>query len=63
MEVLVFGLIALNSVKNQKEQFVPEPTEFQSFDLRALEQLNNARDNSASRVFGRKQLYVAQRAS
>jgi hypothetical protein len=44
MEVLVFALIALNKEKNLQEQVVPELTEFQSFDLRALEQLNNARE-------------------
>jgi hypothetical protein len=63
MEALVFGLIALSNVNNQPEQIVPEPAEFQSFDLRALEHLYNARDNSPSRPSDRKQPYVAQTVS
>jgi hypothetical protein len=37
METLVFGILALESVNGQQEQTVPEPTEFQGFDLRTLE--------------------------
>jgi hypothetical protein len=37
MEALVFGIIALKSVNGQQEQVVPEPAEFQVFDLRTLE--------------------------
>ena len=37
MEALVFGIIALESVNGQQEQIVPEPAEFQGFDLRTLE--------------------------
>ena len=37
MEALVFGLIALNIIKRQQGQIVPEPAEFQGFDLRTLE--------------------------
>jgi hypothetical protein len=37
MEALVFGIIALESVNSQQEQIVPEPAEFQGFDLRTLE--------------------------
>jgi hypothetical protein len=60
MEVFVFGLIALSKVNKQQERIVPEPTEFQSFDLRELEQLNNAGENSPSGASGRTQLYAAQ---
>jgi hypothetical protein len=63
MEALVFGLIVLNKLNNEQESIVPEPTEFQPFDLRTLEYTYNARDNSPSRSSGRKQSYVAQSVS
>jgi hypothetical protein len=63
MEVILFGLIALSKANKRREQIVPEPTEFQRFDLRPLEQLNNAGENSPSRASGRTQLCVAQTVS
>ena len=62
MDTLVFGLIAANNLNKQQEPIVPEPAEFQPFDLRALERFN-ARDNSTSRSSDRKQSYVAQTVS
>ena len=47
MDTLVFGLIAANNLNKEQEPIVPEPAEFQPFDLRALECFN-ARDNSPS---------------
>jgi len=61
MDTLVFGLIAVNNLNKEQEPIVPEPAEFQPFGLRALE--FNARDNSPSRSFDRKQSYVAQTVS
>ena len=63
MEPFVFGLIVLNNLNNEQEPIVPEPTEFQPFDLRALEYPYNARDNSPSSSADRKQSYVAQTVS
>ena len=37
MEALVFGILALESVNGPQEQVVPEPAEFEGFDLRTLE--------------------------
>ena len=37
MEALVFGLIALSTIHKKQERIVPEPSEFQSFDLRTLD--------------------------
>jgi hypothetical protein len=37
MEVLVFGLLASGALNQKQERIVPEPAEFQSFDLRTLE--------------------------
>ena len=62
MDTLVFGLIAVNNLNKEQEPIVPEPTEFQPFDLRALECFN-ATDNSPSRSFDRKQSYVTQTVS
>src|ERR1700740_409694 len=45
MDTLVFGLIAVNNLYKKQEPIVPEPAEFQPFDLRKLECVN-ARDNS-----------------
>jgi hypothetical protein len=36
MEVFVFGLTALIALNKKQERIVPEPAEFQSFDLRTL---------------------------
>jgi hypothetical protein len=54
MEVFVFGLTALLALNNKQERIVPEPAEFQSFDLRTLGHLHDARENSASRTSDRK---------
>jgi len=59
VDTLVFGPIAVNNLNKEQEPFVPEPAEFQPFDVRALECFN-ARDNSVSRSFDRKQSYVAK---
>jgi hypothetical protein len=49
MEAVVFSLIG-----KRKEPLVPEPAEFQPFDLRALRHSYNAVDNSPSRPSDRK---------
>ena len=46
MEALVFALIAVGNGYHQQETIVPEPTEFQPFDLRATLR--------AGRLIGRK---------
>lgn len=40
MEVFVFGLTALLALNNKQERIVPEPAEFQSFDLPTLGHLH-----------------------
>jgi hypothetical protein len=62
----VFALIAAVAVRNgynRQETFVPEPAEFQPFDLRALKQAYDAEDNSSSRPSDRRESFVAQVAS
>ena len=63
MEALVFGLLAVRNGYKQEETFVPEPAEFQPFDLRALKQVYKAEDNSSSRPSDRQEKLVAQVAS
>jgi hypothetical protein len=55
MEAVIFTLIG-----TPKETFVPEPVEFQPFDLRVLTRSYNAEDNSPSRPNDRKRSFVAQ---
>jgi hypothetical protein len=63
MEALVYGLIAFIALNKKQERIVPEPAEFQPFDLRTLRHLYDAKDNSPSGTSGRKQSYVAQTVS
>jgi hypothetical protein len=63
MEALVFALIATRNMYRQQKGNVPEPAEFQSFDLQALRFSDHATDNSQSRSSDRKRSYVPQVAS
>jgi hypothetical protein len=63
MEALVFGLIALVALNKKQERSVPEPAEFQPFDLRSLGHLYDAKDDSPSRISDRERPYVAQTLS
>jgi len=58
MEALVFGLIALMALNKKQERIVPEPAEFQPFDLRSLGYFYDAKDNSPSGTSGRKRPLV-----
>ena len=55
MEAVIFTLIS-----TAKKTFVPEPVEFQPFDLRALTRSYNAEENSPRRPNDRKRSFVAQ---
>jgi len=55
MEAVIFTLIG-----TRNERSVPEPAEFQPFDLRALRHSYNTEDNSPSRPSDRKKSFVAQ---
>ena len=55
MEAVIFALIG-----TRNERFVPESSEFQPFDLRALRHSYNAEDNSPSRPSNRKKSFVGQ---
>ena len=55
MEAVIFTLIGKRS-----ETLVPESTEFQPFDLRALRHSYNAKESSPSRPCDEKKPLVAQ---
>ena len=49
MEPLVFAVIALrNGYNKQEESLVPEPDDFQPFDVRALGHVYNAKNDSST---------------
>ena len=53
MEPLIFALIAVRNGYKQEESFVPEPDDFQPFDVRALGHVYNAKNDSSNRPSGR----------
>ena len=63
MEALVFALIAVRNGYFVQETIVPEPAEFQPFDLRALKRSYDAEDDSSGRPSDRRTSLVAQVAS
>ena len=63
MEALVFAMIAIRNGYKQQEIIVPEPAEFQPFDLRALKRSYEAEENSSSRPSDRSKSFVAHVAS
>jgi len=63
MEALVFALIAIRNGYMVQETIVPEPAEFQPFDLRALKRSYEADENSPGRPSNRSKSFVAQVAS
>jgi len=63
MEALVFALIAFRNGYKEEESFVPEPDDFQPFDLRALAQVYNATNDSSNRPSDRSPTLAAQVAS
>jgi hypothetical protein len=63
MEALVFALIAVRNGYFVQETIVPEPAEFQPFDLRALKRSYDAEDDSSGRPSDRRKSLVAQVAS
>ena len=63
METIVFAIAAIRNGYKQQETIVPEPTEFQPFDLRALKRTYEAEENSSSRPSNRPKSFVAHVAS
>jgi hypothetical protein len=53
MEPLIFAMIAFRNGYKQEESLVPEPDDFQPFDVRALGRVYNAKNDSSSRPSGR----------
>jgi hypothetical protein len=63
MEALVFALIAVRNGYKMQETIVPEPDEFQPFDLRALNRSYGSEEDSSGRPSDRSKSLVAQVAS
>jgi hypothetical protein len=63
MEALVFAIIAFRNGYQLQETIVPEPAEFQPFDLRGLKRSYEAEENSSSRPSNRPKSFVAHVAS
>jgi hypothetical protein len=63
MEPLIFALIAVRNGYKQEESFVPEPDDFQPFDVRALGHVYNAKNDSSNRPSGRSSPLAARVAS
>jgi hypothetical protein len=63
MEALVIALLATRAIYRQQDSSIPEPAEFQPFNLKALRFSDRTRDNTESRSPDRKRPYVPQTAS
>ena len=53
MEPLIFAVIAVRNGYKQEQSLVPEPDDFQPFDVRALGHVYNAKNDSSNRPSGR----------
>jgi hypothetical protein len=63
MEPLVFAIVAMSKLYNQKESFVPEPLHFRPIDLRALKHLYQLTEESSTKTVDRQESLVTQSAS
>jgi hypothetical protein len=63
MEILVFAFSAGFRFYRPKEKFVPESYPFQPFDLQALKQVYNTKDESSSQSSDRRESYAVQALS
>jgi hypothetical protein len=63
MESLALSLIAFCNVYKQEKSFVLEADNFQQFDVRALAQVYDAKNNSLNRPSDRSPTIAAQVAS
>ncbi len=58
MEALIFGVVAMIKLIRHEEQRVPEPLQFQPFDIQALKHVYNGRVDSSNRPSARHQSYA-----
>jgi hypothetical protein len=63
MEILIFALIAVFRLYQPEEEVIPEPREFQPFDVQTLQQVFNARVEPARRAPDRRKSYRVEAAS
>jgi hypothetical protein len=63
MEVLIFAFIAMTRLYRPEVKLVPEPHQFEPFDVQTLKQVSGARVGSLSRSSGRRESYAVQAMS
>jgi hypothetical protein len=63
MEPLIFAVIAARNGYKQEQNRVPEPDDFQPFDVRALGRVYNAKNDSSNRPSGRSTSLATRVAS
>jgi hypothetical protein len=63
MEPLVFGIVAMRTLYNRKEPFVPEPLLFQPIDVQGLKRSYEMDDDSWSGPVNRQERLETQSAS
>jgi hypothetical protein len=63
MEPLIFAVIAVRNGYKQEQSLVPEPDDFQPFDVRALVHVYNVKNDSSNRPSGRSPSLAARVAS
>ena len=63
MEPLIFAVIAVRNGYKQEQSLVPEPDDFQPFDVRALGHVYNAKNDSSNRPSGGSPSLAARVAS
>jgi hypothetical protein len=63
MEALILALIAVRNQYRQPAGSLPEPKEFQPFDLQALSHLPDTKDKASSLLSDRQAPYVVQAVS
>ena len=63
MEIMTFALIAVFRLYQPEKKVIPEPREFQPFDVQTLQQVFSARVQPTLRVPDRRKSYRVQPAS
>jgi hypothetical protein len=63
MEIMTFALIACFRLYQPEKKVIPEPREFQPFDVPTLQQIFSARVQPTLRVPDRRKSYRVQPAS
>ena len=63
MEALILALLAVRTAYRKQEAIVPEPHNFQTFDLQTLRHVSRAKDELPGRPSDQQESYVAHSVS